>query len=51
MTILLMICVCVGMWIYGKEMIYRENPNTTITEKITKSPTRYDFNKNKFNFA
>lgn len=51
MSFLLLICVTVAIWVYGKEMYYKENPNTTTTEKITKSPTKYVLSKENFNFA
>lgn len=51
MSFLLFCCVIIAVWVYGKEMYYKENPNTTQSEIITKSPSRYDFNKKNFNMA
>lgn len=51
MSFMLFICVCIAIWIYGKELILREKPTATVTEKITKSPTKFNLNNTVFNFA
>lgn len=51
MSFMMFICVIIAIWVYGKEMYYKENPSTTITEKLTKSPSKFTFAKDNFNFA
>lgn len=43
-------CVLIAMWVYGKELIYKENPLTLYSEKYSKHPERFDLKKNKFQF-
>lgn len=50
-TLLFGICILVALWVYGKELIYRENPKTTYTETYNKHPSRYNITKDQFNFA
>lgn len=38
MSFILYICIGIAFWVYGKELYYKENPNTTISELVTNSP-------------
>lgn len=51
LTILLLGCVVVACWVYGKDMYYREHPSATVSEIPTSMPERFDIKKDSFNFS
>lgn len=50
-TLLFAVCVSIAFWVYGKELIYREHPQTTYSETSNKHPERFNITKDSFNFV
>lgn len=50
-TVLFGICVIFAFWNYGKELYFKEHPQTTYSEVTNNHPERYDIKKENFNFA
>lgn len=50
-TMLFGIIAILCIWVFGKEIIFREFPNIAVEERYTAKPSRYNINKETFNFA
>lgn len=50
LTFLLFGVVVMACWVYGKDMHYRENPNSIFTEESTTHPEKFKINKDTMNF-
>ncbi|KRX05816.1 hypothetical protein PPERSA_02348 [Pseudocohnilembus persalinus] len=51
LSFLTLTILLVGCWIYGKELYYKQNPYTTISDVAVKNPERYNLTSQNFNFA
>lgn len=47
---LLLFIVIVASYIYGKDIVFKENPNSIFTEESVDHPHKYDITKDTLNF-